>query len=63
MKKHLVMVLLRSGDKEVRTEVVTTDDNVWTMRAKMRTQIEREIQYGSLRSIRDLDWYIDSVEL
>lgn len=63
MKKHLVMVLLRSGDKEVRTEVVTTDDGIWTMRAKMYKQIEREIQYGSLRSIRDLDWYIDSVEL
>lgn len=63
MKTHLVMVLLRSGNKEVRTQEITTDDDVWTMRAKVRKQVEQEIQYGSLRSIRDLDWYIDSVEL
>lgn len=63
MKTHLVQVLLRAGNKEVRSIEVKTEDDVWTMRAKIRVEIEREVQYGTLRSIRGLDWYIDSVEL
>lgn len=63
MKKHLVMVLLRSNNKEVRTMEIETSECLFEMRARVRKQIETEIQYGSLRSIRDLDWYIDSVEL